>query len=109
MGAASAERHIVRFVLELLHTGSMLRSLLDDLTAALPIDAYPDEEPRAVVLGMLCGTISTALGSADRRDVERATQLIDQAGERTLEHLLLARDLSRRMHNGDDAPGRAYG
>ncbi|MEA2211128.1 MAG: hypothetical protein QOF83_1076 [Solirubrobacteraceae bacterium] len=109
MGVPAREHHVVQFVFELINTGSMLGGLLTDLTEALPADAYPGEEPRAVVIDMLCGTISTALASVDQRDVRRATELIDLAGERTLEHLGLALDLSRRMHEGDNGPGRMYG
>jgi hypothetical protein len=109
MGSPPAEHHTERFVLELLRTGSMLSELVSNLTAVLPADAYPGEEPRAVVIEMLCGTIATALVSADRRDVQRATELIDLAGTRALEHLRLACDLSRRIHGDDGGAGRIYG
>jgi hypothetical protein len=58
---------------------------------------------------MLCGTIGTALSSADPRDLQRATELIDLAAGQTVEHLRLARGLSRRMNDGDDGIGRTYG
>jgi hypothetical protein len=108
MGSPSADHHVERFVLELLSTGLMLSGLVSDLSAALPADAYPSEEPRTVVIEMLCGTMCTALTSADWREVQRATELIALAGARTLEHLQLALDLSRRIH-ADDGPGRTYG
>ena len=101
--------HIDRFVHKLLGTGMMLSELASDLIDALPDDAYPGEEHGAVVLEMLCGTIATALESVDPRDVRCATQLIDLAGERTLEHLRLASEMSRRMHGGDGGVGRTYG
>ncbi|MFZ0971849.1 MAG: hypothetical protein WAN22_06460 [Solirubrobacteraceae bacterium] len=101
--------HIDQFVHKLLGTGMMLSELASDLIDALPDDAYPGENPGAVVLEMLCGTIATALGSVDPSDVQRATQLIDLAGERTLEHLRLASEMSRRMHGGDGSVGRTYG
>jgi len=109
MEASFGEGHIDRFVLELLGAGSMLSELVSNLADALPADAYPGEEPVAVVLEMLCGTIETALASVDPRDVWRAAELIDLARARVLEHLRLARDLSSRMHGGDEGVGRAYG
>jgi hypothetical protein len=89
--------------------GSMLSELVSNLVEALPVDAYPEEKPEAVVVEMLCGTIGTALASVDPREIQRATQLIDLAETRVLEHLKLARDLSRRMQGGEDGPGRTYG
>ncbi len=101
--------HIDLFVHKLLGTGMMLSELASDLIDALPDDAYPGEEHGAVVLEMLCGTIATALESVDPRDVRCATELIDLAGERTLEHLRLASEMSRRMHGNGGGVGRAYG
>jgi hypothetical protein len=109
MASSPSEQQVVRFVISLVDAGSWLSELVSDLTAALPADHYPGEEPGAVVLEMLCGTIGTALVSADPRELERATELIDLAAARTLEHLRLARGLSRRMNDGEDGIGRAYG
>jgi hypothetical protein len=100
--------HIERFVLELMRTGCMLIGLVSELTEGLPTDAYPGEEAAAVVIEMLCGSIRTALKPADLVDLRRATELIDLAAARTLEHLQLACDLSRRIQ-GDDERGRTYG
>ena len=101
--------HIERFVSELLSTGSMLSGVVGDLTDALPADAYPGEEPRAVVVEMVYETIATALEAVDPQDVRTATRLIDLAGTQVLEHLRLASELSRRMHPSDGGPGRTYG
>jgi hypothetical protein len=108
MGSSRPDEHVVRFVLGLLGTGSMLSELVEDLAAALPADSYPGEEPRTVVLDMLCGTVSTVLTPSDVADVERATELIGLAAERSLEHLQLACDLSRRMR-GEGGAGWNYG
>ncbi|HZE04457.1 MAG TPA: hypothetical protein VE127_04485 [Solirubrobacteraceae bacterium] len=98
------------FVVELLRTGVMLSELAADLIESLPSDAYPGEEPGHVILEMMCGTIRTTLASADPRDVRRATELIAQAAQRTIEHLRLAQALSRRVHGeGGPSAGRAYG
>jgi hypothetical protein len=103
------KHHVDEFVLRLLCTGSTLCDLLAGLIEVMPADAYPGEEPEDVLIEMLCGTIRTRLDSVDPRDVRRATELIDQAGAVTLEHLQLASQLSRRMHSDGDAKGRAYG
>jgi hypothetical protein len=109
MASQPAEDHIETFALELVCTGVMLGELVSDLSAALPADAYPGEEPRAVVMEMLCGTIGTALQTVDLSAVERATELIKRAAARTLEHLRLARELSQRIHGEDGGVGRTYG
>jgi hypothetical protein len=107
--ARCARHHIDDFVLELLRNGLMLCDLVADLSDWLPADHYPGEDPAHVVMEMLCGTIATALESADPRDVRRATELIDTAGARTVEHLQVALNLSRRIHGDDGGPGRTYG
>jgi hypothetical protein len=109
MEPAPSDRHIEQFVFELLRTGLMLCNLVSDLIESMPADAYPGEDPGAVVLEMLCGTIATKLGSAEPREVRRATELMDQAGAATVEHLKLASEISRRIHGSDGAGGRAYG
>jgi hypothetical protein len=109
MDKPCTDDHIQVFVFGLIRTGLMLTDLASDLTDALPADAYPGEEPAAVVLEMLCGTIATALGAVDARDVRRATEIIDLAAERTREHLRLALAMSRRIHGDDGRRGRAYG
>lgn len=108
MQLTRGDDHIDRFVLALLDVGSNLGELVCDLAEALPDDTYPGEEPIAVVLEMLCGTIATALKSVDPRDVRRASELMELARARALEHLQLACNLSRRIH-GDESSGRAYG
>ena len=109
MDTAGANDHIDSFVLELLRTGCMLTDIVADLVEELPKESYPGEEPAAVVIEMLCGTIATALVFADRRDVRRATGLIGLAAARTLEHLQLACDLSRRIHGDAGRIGPTYG
>jgi hypothetical protein len=109
MDSPRDEDHIEQFVIELLSTGSMLTGLVRDLADALPADAYPGEEPAAVVLEMMCGTIASVVGAVDPDDVRSATKLIDLAGTQVLEHLQLACELSRRMHPSDRGRGRTYG
>lgn len=100
---------VERFVFRLLSTGLVLGDLVCALAEALPADAYPGEEPTAVVLEMLCGTIATALGSVDTSELLRAAELIELAHDRSIEHLQLARGLSSRIHGDDEGPGRGYG
>jgi hypothetical protein len=109
VGLPDASEEIGRFVLELLGTGSTLCELVSDLADALPVDAYPGEDPTHVVLEMVSGTIATALVSADPADVRRASELIRQARIRTYEHLRLAQALSRRLHADDADGGPSYG
>lgn len=93
----------------LVGTGIWLSELAADLVEALPDDAYPGEDTGAVVLEMLCGTAATVLGSVDPREVERATELIELARDRTVEHLQLTLEMSRRRHCGNRRRRRGYG
>jgi hypothetical protein len=102
---SSSESQVERFVRMLLLTGAWLDEVVSGLSAELPTGSYPGEEPTAVVLEMLCGTIGTALQSVDSRDLQLATQLIDLAGSRVEEHLL-ADELSQRMHDRADGDAR---
>jgi hypothetical protein len=109
MDSTHADDHIDSFVLGLLRTGWMLFELTSNLIEATRADAYPGEEPAAVVLEMICGTIRTAIGPADPRDVRRACELIDEAGARVIEHLRLALELSRQVHRDEGGAGWQYG
>lgn len=109
MDIPGVEPHISEFVLMLVGTGIWLSELAADLVEALPDDAYPGEDTGAVVLEMLCGTAATVLGSVDPREVERATELIELARDRTVEHLQLTLEMSRRRHCGNRRRRRGYG
>ena len=109
METSHDDRQIELFVLELLRTGSMLSQVVLDLAAELPVDASSGEKPAAVVFEMLCGTIASAMDSVATRKARRATELIELARARALEHLQLACDLSARIHDGDGGGGCAYG
>lgn len=97
-----------QFVRAVLGTGLMLAELVADLAEELPADAYPGEEPVDVVFEMACATIATALTAVDQGDVRWATELIDLSRARTLAHLRLTCELSRRIHGDEDA-ARLYG
>jgi hypothetical protein len=109
MACPQEDDHTERFVIELLSTGSMLWGVIEDITDALPPDAYPGEELSEVATEMVYGSIATALAAVDPEEVRAATRLIDLAGARVLEHLQLACELSRRMHSDDGSAGRTYG
>ncbi|HJS96142.1 MAG TPA: hypothetical protein VJ741_17900 [Solirubrobacteraceae bacterium] len=109
MEIPGVEPHISDFVLKLIGTGIWLSELASDLVEALPDDAYPGEEPGAVILEMLCGTAATALRSEDPGEVERATELIELARDRTVEHLQLTLEMSRRRHCGNRRRRRGHG
>lgn len=109
MDVPGVEPHISEFVRELLGTGIWLSDLAANLIETLPDDAYPGEDSAAVVLEMLCGTIATVLGCVDPREVERATEIIELARDRTVEHLHLTLEMSCRLHGRDGQLGRTYG
>lgn len=102
MGSANKQDAIDGFALELLRTGNMLTGLAADLVESLPADAYPGEEPAAVVMEMITGSIRTALIEVDQRDVQRGVELMREAADRVIEHLRLALALRRRMGGADD-------
>jgi hypothetical protein len=92
-----SEDPIAEFVLGLLDTGGMLNDLIVELADGLPADAYPGEDHRIVVLEMVCGTVATALAEVDAPTLRRATELMDLAAARTVEHLRIAAALAARM------------
>lgn len=103
------ESQLVRFVRTLMITGAWLDEVVSGLSAELPNGSYPGEEPCAVVFEMLCGTIGTALKSAEACDVELAIELIDLAGSRVEEHLRLRSELSHRIHEPGTGDRRTHG
>jgi hypothetical protein len=109
MACPQNDDHTERFVIELLSTGSMLWGVIEDITDALPPDAYPGEELSEVATEMVYGSIASALEAVDPEEVRAAARLIDLAGTRVLEHLQLVGELSRRMHPGDRGSGRTFG
>ena len=104
-----SELPLERFVHTLMITGGWLMELMSGLSVELPKDSYPGEDAWAVVFEMLCGTIGTALLSAEPVELERATELIDLAASRVEEHLRLACELSGRMREPGSGDRRTYG
>jgi hypothetical protein len=102
------ESQLERFVHALMITGGWLMELMSGLSVELPKEHYAGEDPWTGIFEMLCGTIETALQSAEPRDLQRATELIDLAASRVEEHLRLVCELSGRMHDAD-GDRRTYG
>jgi hypothetical protein len=98
---------IDQFVLSLIRTGLVLTDVATVLAESLPADAYPGEEPGAVVIEMISGTIRTVLETVDPDLVAEAADLMELAVDQVEEHLQVARSMSKRMHGG--MSGRGYG
>ena len=79
MAFPGIDENVEQFVLSWLSTGTVLSAPAFELSESLPSDAYPGEQPIAVVLEMLCGSIATALHADDMDDVVRATELMELA------------------------------
>ena len=107
MELTETQDHIDLFVFSLIRTGMILTDVAADLAESLPEDAYPGEEPGAVVLGMVSGSIRSVLGPVEPELVEACADLMEMAIDRVEEHLRLALELGKRMH--DDVPGIGYG
>jgi hypothetical protein len=110
MGSTESPDYAAHFTEELLRAGNMLFGLAADIVEATPPDAYPGEEPGAVVIDMIVGTIRTFLDGVDERELQRASDLISGACDRVMEHLELALERSRRMEGeAGGTGGRTYG
>jgi hypothetical protein len=105
MDPTSVDDHVHEFVLELLRTGMMICDLVENLVEALPDDAYPGEDTGSVVVEMIRGTLAMALAPLDESDVRRCMEVMQLATDGLIEHLRLARELSRRIHGGADGIG----
>jgi hypothetical protein len=88
--------HALAFVEEVLRTGLMLVELLEELLEELPQDAWPGEEPGAVLLEMMAGSFSPAAAAAGQAGLRQATALVGALGDRTLADLRTAADRAAR-------------
>jgi hypothetical protein len=107
MELTQMQDHITLFVRSLIRTGLLLTDVAADLAGSLPEDAYPGEEPGAVVLGMVCGSIRSVLETVEPELVEASADLMEMAIDRVEEHLRLSLELGRRMQ--DDLAGIGHG
>lgn len=81
---------------ELLRTAFSLGSVYAPLLADLPEDAFPGEDPGAVLIEMLAG--SSLLGAAqvvDEADWESTTTLVKAVRDSVLSDLRVAADLAK--------------
>jgi hypothetical protein len=109
MGTAELD-HVEEFTRELLGTALWLFDLSADMAESISEDDYPGEEPGAVVVEMVVGSIRTALADTAPERLLDAIELIESARERVLEHLELALALGKRMRGENNGgPGRGYG
>ncbi len=88
--------HALAFVEEVVRTGLMLTELLENLLQELPRNAWPGEEPGAVLLEMLAGSFRPAAAAVGPDGLRQATALVGALGDRTLADLRVAADRAAR-------------
>ena len=77
---------------EVLRTGIMLADVLSGLLDDLPGDAFPGEEPAAVLTEMLVGSLRPVTDAAGSQTVAQATALIGAIADRVVSDLRAAMD-----------------
>jgi hypothetical protein len=80
---------------ELLRTAFSLGSIYAPLLADLPEDAFPGEDPGAVLIEMLAGSSLGAAHAVDEADWESTTALVKAVRERVLSDLRVAAELAK--------------
>jgi len=81
---------------ELLRTAFSLGSVYAPLLADLPEDAFPGEDPGAVLIEMLAGSSLAAAEVVDKADWRSATALVKAVRESVLSDLRSAAELARQ-------------
>jgi hypothetical protein len=81
---------------ELLRTAFSLGSVYAPLLADLPEDAFPGEDPGAVLIEMLAGSSLGAAQMVDEADWESATALVKAVRESVLADLRVAAELAKQ-------------
>jgi hypothetical protein len=79
---------------ELLRTGFTLIDLISSLSEDLPEDAYPGEEPAAVLIEMVAGSCLPAVEAVGRPGCRAATELAETVRDRVLTDLRAAAELA---------------
>ncbi len=90
----STDDRLKEFTQQLLGTGVTLVEVLGTLHDDLPEDAFPGEDPAAVLVEMLTGTLRPVVDAAGERTVREATALIAAAHERVIGDLRTAAELA---------------
>jgi hypothetical protein len=91
----SGRDEVREFVEEVLRTGLTLTDVLGSLLDALPEDAFPGEEPAAVLIEMLTGSFRPAAEAAGAGTVREATALVGSLCDRALSDLRAAAAAAR--------------
>jgi hypothetical protein len=81
---------------EVLRTGLMLSNVLATILEDLPEDAFPGEEPAAVLVEMVVGSIRPLAEAAGATTVTQTVALLGALSDRVVADLRAARDASRR-------------
>lgn len=90
----------IEFVCALLSIGSSMSGAVDSLIdSSEGQDLWPGEEPRNVIVEMAVGSILPALRRVPPEDLERATDLINAAGDRFMADLKLAMEIAERRES----------
>lgn len=92
------DTHIAEFTEQLLNTGDILISLVDDLIDALVEHGAKDEDAMTDVLGMLAGTLQARFTAIPAADVTRATELVRLAMQTVLDDLMEALALTAQQN-----------
>jgi hypothetical protein len=79
---------------ELLRTAFSLGSVYAPLLADLPEDAFPGEDPGAVLIEMLAGSSLAAAQVVDEADWESTTALVKAVRDSVLSDLRVAAELA---------------
>jgi hypothetical protein len=81
---------------EALQTGLMLTDVASRLIDALPEDAFPGEDPAAVLIEMVTGSLRPVTAAAPPGTVEAAIALLGAVRDRVIIDLRQAADLAAR-------------
>jgi hypothetical protein len=100
MQPTGTDDYVRDFVEEVLHTGSMLLELLDDLIESASEDAFPGGSIVEVAMDMLTETVSPAAQAAGEASVRSAVTLLADSSSRALADLQRAAERARRRECG---------
>src|SRR5262245_23389329 len=88
-----------RLIEELLKTAFSLGSVYAPLLADLPADAFPGEDPGAVLIEMLAGSALPAAHSIDEASWKSTTTLVRAVRERVLSDMRVVVQFARQAES----------